>query len=1020
MRQFKRANIIVGWIVFAIAATTYLLTIEPTASYWDCSEFIATSFKLEVGHPPGAPLFMIMGRIASLFASSPAKVAAMINSMSALASGFTILFLFWSITHLAKRLLVKREEEPTLWQTISILGAGAVGALTYTYSDTFWFSAVEAEVYATSSLFTAMVFWAILKWENEADKPRANRWIIFIAYLMGLSIGVHLLNLLTIPALVYVYYFKKFKVTPWGFIGAGAISIAILGAVQYGIIPWLVSFAAGFDLFFVNTLGLPFNSGALFYALLLISLLIWSVYYTHKKGKVIANTIMLAISVIIIGYSSFAMVVIRSIADPPIDENSPDNVFALLHYLNRDQYGDTPLVYGQYYNAPALDSKDRTSYIPEDGKYKQAYLGTDYTFDDRFCTYFPRMYSPSKDHVEEYKSWANIHGKPIDVTYNGKTQTLYCPTFGENLKFFFRYQIGFMYIRYFMWNFAGRQNDVQSTGEPYNGNWLSGINFIDDIRLGPQENLPASMKNPQTRAVYYMLPLLLGLLGLYYQSKKSRRDFWVILMLFVLTGLAIVVYLNQYPLQPRERDYAYAGSFYAFAIWVGLGILALTEGIARVIKKPVIAASLATIIGLLAAPTIMAKENWVSHDRSHRYTARDFAYDYLNSCAPNAILFTNGDNDTFPLWYAQEVEGVRTDVRIVNLSLLGTDWYISQMQKQLYNSKPVPFTLPFAKYVQGVNEQLPIFDRGIKGYSNVRDVVNFIASDDPVTKVQTMDGESLDYLPTRNIALPVDKEKVLENGTVRPELASQVDSVLTFTIPTSKNYINKPEMMLLDLLAHFNWDRPIYFVSPASDVNVGIQDYLQLDGFAYRLVPIKTTSDQFYNVGRIDVDTLYTRMMKTFRWGGYGNPKTFIDYNNVRTLQVVHLRKNFSRLADALSAEGKYDSAQAVMNKCLELTPVSQIPYDLFTLDNIRSLYLAKSTEKANKLVEDLCQTTSDNLAYILDLSPRFKSLYETPTQLNLYLCTEAMKIAKENQQADLSAKLEKNFQARFGRYMQQ
>jgi len=1020
MRQFKLTNIIVGWIVFAIAAITYLLTIEPTASYWDCGEFIATAFKLEVGHPPGAPLFMIMGRIASLFAPTPDKVPVMINSLTALASGFTILFLFWSITHIAKRLVVKNEEKPTLWQTISIMGSGAVGALAYTYSDTFWFSAVEAEVYGTSSLFTAIVFWAILKWENEADKPRANRWIIFIAYMMGLSIGVHLLNLLTIPALVYVYYFKKYKVTPWGFVGAGAISIATLAIVQYGIIPWLISFAAGFDLFFVNTLGLPFNSGTIFYALLLISLLVWSVYYTHKKGKVIANTIMLVISVIIIGYSSFAMVVIRSIADPPLDENSPDNVFALLHYLNREQYGDRPLVYGQYYNAPALDSKDRTSYIPKDGKYKSAYLGTDYTFDERFCTFFPRMYSPSKDHIQEYESWANIQGNPIEVNYNNKTQSINCPTFGENIKFFLKYQVGFMYFRYFMWNFAGRQNDIQSTGEPYNGNWLSGINLIDDFRLGPQENLPDSMKNPQTRSVYYLLPLLLGLLGIIYQYNKNKKDFWVVLMLFVLTGLAIVIYLNQTPLQPRERDYAYAGSFYAFTIWIGLGVLALTEGIARVIKRPVIAASFATIIGLLAAPTLMAKENWTSHDRSNRYTARDFAYNYLNSCAPNAILFTNGDNDTFPLWYAQEVEGIRTDVRVVNLSLLGTDWYIGQMQKQIYNAEPVPFTLPFNKYIQGVNEQLPIVDRNIKGFSNVADVVNFIASDDAVTKVQSMDGESFDYLPTRDIALHVDKEKVLKNGTVRPELANQIDSVLTFTIPASKKYINKPEMMLLDLLAHFGWDRPIYFVSPSSDVNVGLQDYLQLDGFAYRLVPIKTKSDQYYNVGRIDVDTLYNKMMKTFHYGGYGNPKTFLDYNNVRTLQVVHLKKNFSRLADALSAEGKYDSARAVMNRCMELTPTSQIPYDLFTLDNIQSLYLAKDIEQANRVVTELCQTSSDNLAYIMALPTKFKSMYETPTQLNLYLITQAMKIAKDNQQTVLSDKLEKNFQTRFARYMQQ
>jgi len=1018
MRQFKLANIIVGWVVFAIASITYLLTIEPTTSYWDSGEFIATAFKLEVGHPPGAPLFMILGRVASLFAPDPTLVPAMINSMSALASGFTILFLFWTITHLARKIVVKNGEEPTLWQLISIIGSGAVGGLAFAFSDSFWFSAVEAEVYALSSLFTAIVFWAILKWENEADQPRANRWIIFIAYMMGLSIGVHLLNLLAIPALVFVYYFKKFKITRWGVVGAASLSVVILAAIMYGIIPWVVKLASWFDLFFVNSLGLPFNVGAIFYAFLLVSLLIWGVYYTHKKGKVIANTIVLAISVIVIGYSSFAMIVIRSSANPPIDEGSPDNVFSLLHYLNREQYGDRPLLKGQYYNAPAISSEERTSYIPLDGKYVESYLGTDYTFDSRFTTIFPRMHSASKEHAQEYISWANISGTPITVNNGEKAQTIYKPTFGENLTFFLRYQVDFMYFRYFMWNFAGRQNDIQSSGELSNGNWVSGIDAIDSWRLGPQDNLPESMKNPKTRNVYYLLPLLLGVVGLYFQFKKNKNDFGVVMMLFILTGFAIVVYLNQTPMQPRERDYAYAGSFYAFAIWIGLGVLGVAELIAKIVKKRAVAVTASVLVCMLAAPTIMAVQNWDDHDRSNRYTAHDFAANYLNSCAPNAILFTNGDNDTFPLWYAQEVEGIRTDVRIVNLSLLGTDWYIGQMQRQLYDSEAVPFTLPFEKYVQGTNEMIPVIEK-VSGFFDVKDIIGFIASKDPQTKVQTMEGEELDYIPTRNLAIKVDIDKVISNGTVRPELRNEVDSVITFTLPENKRYLNKPEMMVMDMLAHFNWDSPIYFVSPASDVDLGLQQYLQLDGFAYRLVPIRTKTTDYWSVGRIDTDTLYDRYMNKFSWGGLGNPKTYIDYNNVRTVQVVRVRKNFSRLADALSAQGRYDSARAVMNRCLEITPDDQIPYEIFTLDNIRSLYLAKAPEKANKIIAEYSKISSDNLGYIMALPPRFKNSYDNQVQINLHTYTEMARMAREFGQTELADKLEKEFQNKFSSYMQ-
>ncbi|HAF30487.1 MAG TPA: DUF2723 domain-containing protein [Bacteroidales bacterium] len=1015
MEKFKIVNRITGWVVFLIAATVYLLTIEPTTSFWDCGEFIATAFKLEVGHPPGAPFFMIIARVFSLFAGDVTNVAKMVNAMSGLASAFTILFLFWSITHLAKKMFTDNYDLTT-GQLIAVIGSGIVGALAYTFSDTFWFSAVEGEVYALSSLFTAVVFWAILKWENIADEKYSNRWLILIAYLMGLSIGVHLLNLLAIPAIVFVYYFKKYPVTRNGVIKALIVSVAILGTIMYIIIPGVVKVATGFELVLVNGLGLPFKSGLLFLILLIIVFVCWAIYYTHKKRKVLLNTIVLAFTVIMIGYSSFTMIVIRSLADPPMDENNPETVFNLLHYLNREQYGNRPLFKGPYYNAPIVDSKDPYTYRQKDGKYIKSYsLNSIYEYDKRFTTVFPRMYSQSSpDHANEYQKWADIKGKKVTVTgYNGEPEIKYIPTFGENLKFFFTYQLGHMYWRYFMWNFSGRQNDTQSNGELLNGNWITGLNFIDNNLIGPQENLPDSMKNQKSRNVYFMLPLILGLIGFFFHLRNHFNDFIVVLLLFVLTGIAIVVYLNQYPLQPRERDYAYAGSFYAFSIWIGLGVLGIYKFLNK--KLPAIAsAGIATTICLIAVPTIMATENWDDHDRSNRYIARDFAANYLNSCAPNAILFTHGDNDTFPLWYAQEVEGIRTDVRVVNLSLLNTDWYIDQMKRKAYDSEPVPFGMTQEQYLNGIRDVVYINER-IDDYVSVDQAIDFVVSDDPRTKLQVGQNEWIDYLPTNKFIIPVNVDQVIANGTVKPEDADKIVPEIRFKL--NKKRIMKNELMILDLLANNNWERPIYFVSTAGDGDIGVDDYLQLEGFAYRLVPIKTPAKGYLETGRIDVDIMYKKLMEDFKWGNMNDPKVWIDHTIDRTTSVIRIRNNFNRLAQELIKQGKKDSALQVLNKCMDVMPAHNFKYDLFTLDLIDTYLAIGATDKANEIIAEFAETTTHELNYYFALPPKFLGTLDYELRLSVHYLQRLNDFSKRSGDSELAEKIENALAIAFNLY---
>lgn len=969
--KFQLINNVTGWVTFIIASLTYILTAEPTASLWDCGEFITTSVGLQVGHPPGAPLFMIISRLFAIFAPSLDKQALMINYMSALCSGFTILFLFWSISHLARKLVLKGNRECTLGQLFAIMGASLIGALTYTFSDTFWFSAVEGEVYAMSSLFTAVVFWAILKWENVAFEPYANRWLILIAYLIGLSIGVHLLNLLAIPAIVFVYYFKKYVPTTKGIIKTGILSLLILGIVNFMLIPGVIKLAGTFELIFVNGMGLPFNTGVIIYALLLIGGLTYGVRYTLKKNKTILNTILTSFIVMMIGYSCYSMVVIRSISNPPIDENSPDNVFALLSYINRDQYGDSPLFYGQYYNAPLTDISEGSPIYYQNkvtGKYDKIGNKPNYTYDSRFCTFFPRMYSNQRPYFpQEYEAWG---GKPNGPTYMVNGKAIQKPSFGNNLKYFFNYQISHMYWRYFMWNFSGRQNDIQGYGDIRHGNWITGIKFLDELRLGNQDEIPDELKSEKALNKYYMLPFLLGILGMFYQYKKGRegkQDFWVIMLLFFMTGLAIIIFMNQTPREPRERDYAYAGSFYAYAIWIGLGVLSIWEFLSKKINSKV-AALVTTGVCLVIVPVNMAAQNWDDHSRAERYATLAHAKNYLNSCAPNAILFTYGDNDTFPLWYAQEVEGIRRDIRIVNLSLLAGGWYIDQINRKAYESDRVPISFTHEQYHEGVRDWVAVQER-FKS-ANLKDVMEFVASDHPNTKARSAyNNEVLDYIPTKNVYVPVEAKKVIANGTVSAkDSALIVDKV---EIPIKKNNLNKSELMVLDIIATNNWERPIYFgIGMGSDNYMGLEKYFQLEGAAYRLVPIETNTKEYYSFGRIDTDILYDNVMNKFEWGNIKNPKVNIDHFHDNTIAVMRYRNTFLRLAEALIAEGKNDKAVAVLDKSLEELPTSQVPIDNNILNYIPLYYALGETEKADNLARELAVKNYQMLRYIHSLSP--------------------------------------------------
>ena len=960
LKKFNRINNIIAVVVLFIASFTYLSTIEPTVSFWDCGEFIASSYKLEVGHPPGNPVFQLIARFFTLFGNNE-KAALLVNAMSAMCSAFTIFFLYLTIVHLGRRIVEKCGNALDRGNAIAVFGAGAVGALAYCWSDTFWFSAVEAEVYAMSSLFTAVVFWAMLKWEEEADEPFANRWIVLIAFLMGISIGVHLLNLLTIPALVFIYYYKKYEVTPKRTFWVLVLSGVILAAILYGIIPYMPKMAAYVDLFFVNVLGFGLNVGAVVFVMAILALSFWGIYYTYRKNKVLLNTILLCVTVILIGYTSFAVVVIRSSVNTPTNENQPDNPFNLVRYLGREQYGKTPLIYGETFASVLEDIENSKYYNVHNGKYVKVNSPAEPVYSSNSKMLFPRMYTsgPGDAYISFYEMYTEGKGTNI----GGKHKK---PTFGANLKYFWDYQLDFMYLRYFMWNFAGRQNDLQPSypGEMFKGNWESGISFLDEIRLGDQSEGPDYIVGSRAKNHFYFLPLILGLIGLFYQLKRDNRNWLVTMLLFILTGIAIVVYLNQPPMQPRERDYAYAGSFYVFTIWIGLGVMWIAEML-RKFSSPAVASALASVIGIMV-PLQMVSQTWDDHDRSGRYFVRDMGYNYLQPLGKNALIVTHGDNDTFPLWYAQEVEGTRTDVRIVNTSLLGTDWYIDQMKFRMYESDPLPISLDKSQYFYGTNDFVQIYDRFNRPIS-AKDAIEIFKN--PKIRIPMSDGKDHDYLPARKLIVPVNKENVIKNGIVAEKDYDKILDTLILNIPTGKSSLDKVELITLDILAHYNWERPIYFAQRGGDLNIGLKDYLQYDGFVYKLVPIKSRTGVANGIiDQVDEDAMYDRVMNVYKWDNFKDTTLNIDYQHLLTFNsLVSPRDIMVQTAKALYAKGKKEKAIEVLDKMQELIPAATLPLnnaiisglnDKAVLDAISLYAAAGQKEKAYKLADAFADET--------------------------------------------------------------
>lgn len=1058
MKQFKTVNNLAGWLTFIIAATVYCLTIEPTASFWDCPEFITTGYKLEVGHPPGAPFFMLTANLFTQFVNDPSLVAKMVNYMSALMSGTCILFLFWSITHLVRKLVVKDENNITLGQMITIIGSGLVGALVYTFSDTFWFSAVEGEVYAFSSLFTALVFWLILKWEDVADQPHSDRWIILIAYLTGLSIGVHLLNLLCLPAIVLVYYYKKnpnanAKGSLLALLGSGVLVAAVL----YGIVPGVVKVGGWFELLFVNSFGMPFNAGVIVYVIILAAAIIWGVYesytegsrtrmnisflttiallgipfYGHGASSIIIglivlgalgiylfaklnqkyqisartmNTALLSMMMIMIGYSSYALIVIRSIANPPMDQNSPEDIFTLGEYLGREQYGTRPLFYGPAYSSRvALDKQDGycvphesesvTKYIRKEktsATEKDSYVEIPGRVEYEYAQnmFFPRMYS--SQHATQYKQWMDIKGYDVPYDQCGEMVMINMPTQWENIKFFFSYQMNFMYWRYFMWNFAGRQNDIQSSGEIEHGNWITGISFIDNMLVGNQQLLPQDLKNNKGHNVFYCLPLLLGIIGLLWQAyrgQKGVQQFWVVFFLFFMTGIAIVLYLNQTPSQPRERDYAYAGSFYAFAIWIGMGVAGIAKLLQDYAKMKELPAAAITAGVCLLIPIQMVGQTWDDHDRSDRYVCRDFGQNYLMSLQEkgNPIIFTNGDNDTFPLWYNQETEGFRTDARTCNLSYLQTDWYIDQMKRPSYNSPSLPITWNRVEYVEGTNEYVSIRPEIKKQIDALYAQADSNAAN-PESKVDVRkefgdnpyelknilkywvrsDKEGLRVIPTDSIVIKIDKEAVRRSGMKIPAaLGDSIPDYMHISLK-GKRALYKSELIMLEMLANANWERPIYMATTVGSENrLNMDNHFVQEGLALRFTPFDTQT-----LGAtVDSEKMYDNLMHKFKFGGIDKPGIYIDENTMR-MCYTH-RRIFTQLIAQLLKEGKKDKALKAAEYCEKMIPSFNVPYDYQNGSNnlAEAYYQLGQKAKADRIMNALANKSVEYLIWYLSMS---------------------------------------------------
>ena len=1063
MKQYKLINNLMGWLVFAVAAVVYCLTIESSASFWDCPEFITTGYKLEVGHPPGAPFFMLTANLFSQFASDPSQVAYMVNVMSALLSAGCILFLFWSITHLTRRLICGNSATIKAGQMITIIGSGLVGALAYTFSDTFWYSAVEGEVYAYSSFFTAVVFWFILKWEEESDSVHSDRWIILIAYMMGLSVGVHLLNLLCIPAIVLIYYYKKRpNAGVKGSIMALIVSAVLIAAILYGVVPGIVKVGGWFELLFVNGFSMPFNTGLIIYIVVLVGSLVWSIWETHRgvsKARTniafisvvaltglpfyghgvkcvvlglvvlgalaaylfsmdklkeqwrmsarVMSTALVSILMIVVGYSSYAVIVVRSAANTPMDQNSPEDIFTLGSYLNREQYGDTPLFYGGTYASKIARKVEGQYLVPVVKEGAKVYMPKEKAKADEKDQYFvvrtkreyamepsmlfPRMHSA--DHanwsgVNLYDGWVGgIKGREAVVNVGGQKQKVKVPTQLDNIKFFINYQVNFMYWRYFMWNFVGRQNDIQGHGEMEHGNWITGVNAIDKFLVGDQTLLPSELRDNKGRNVFYGLPLILGLIGMFWQAnrgKRGARQFWVVFMLFFMTGLAIVLYLNQTPMQPRERDYAYAASFYAFAIWIGMGVAGIAQALQRLTKNQVATGAIATLVCVFV-PLQMASQTWDDHDRSDRYMARDFGANYLNSLPEegNPIIFTNGDNDTFPLWYNQEVEGVRTDSRVCNLSYLQTDWYIDQMRRPAYDSPSVPIQWERLDYVEGTNDIVEIRPEMKEAVLDIYKKNPAAASRrfgaEPFELRNILDywvkskDENLHYIPTDTVYITLDKAAVLRSGMYIPEqYRGATDEETMSKMPNrmvislkGRNMLTKNHIMLLEMLASTNWERPLYMsTTVGSDNYVGLEPFFMQEGLAYRITPFNFRSLGLAPNGfAVDSETMYNNLMNRFKFGGMSNPGIYID-ETITRMGYTH-RRLYTMLANQLIREGKKDKALAVLNKCDEEFPASILPHNYWQSQShlIGQAYLALG--ETAKGMEILSQVANNDIEYI-------------------------------------------------------
>ena len=935
MNDFKKINNITGWLVFLLVAVIYTIAIEPTASLWDCGEFIAVSYKLEVPHPPGAPLFLLIGRMFSFFASDVENVAFWINMSSAMSSAFTVLFLFWSIVLLARKILKITPGEETKEQTFTMMGAGIVGALAYAFSDSFWFSAEEAEVYAMSSFFTAFVFWAILKWELIENSSTANKWLILIAYMMGLSIGVHLLNLLTIPSLGLIYYFKNYKPTSKGFILTIAISGFIILLVQYGVIIGLPTLAGFFEVMFVNSLGLPFGSGVVFFGIVFLALIILGIYYTQKQQKEILNIAFLSIAFIVIGYTSYGVIVIRANYDPLINENNPDDAISVVQYLKREQYGDWPVGYGPYFTAELKDQKQGAAvYVKGEDKYEVSRHKIENVYEKADMTIFPRIHSSRADHVRGYRQVLNL--KPGEK-----------PNFGDNLSFLFKQQFGHFYWRYFLWNFVGRQSDIQNAGVLWP--W-------DAV-----EEVPELLANNNARNNYWMLPLILGIIGLIFTYGRNRKVFSVVMVLFVMTGLAIILYLNPPPTEPRERDYAYAASFYAFAIFIGFSVIPIAEFFGNLLKSNAKGAIAATIV-CLAAPAIMFAEGWDDHNRADRYFSVDGAKNILNATAENAILFTGGDNDTFPLWYSQEVEGFRDDVRVIVLTYFNTDWYLNQMRRQAYNSEPLPFSFEEKHYKQGTNDYLPVYENPNLNSETISlpQFLKLVKDDHPAIKIAAQSGSKITYVPSKTFYLNIDVAHV----TGLKIVPNDMTVINKMVIPIKGSHLEKKDLMILDLIVANNWERPIYFNNTSlMGTNLDFSDYVVQEGSTFRLLPVHNPRK---DSKLVNADLMYDNIMNKSFWRGLDNPDIYYNTEDYIQRSITPFRMQFNTLAAALYNKQDKERAREVMLKSLEVITDEAVPYDYSSIETVEILTRLGEKEKAMEIAKTVARRSAEFLEYYL------------------------------------------------------